>query len=107
MMKKILCGYDKTTRPYSADNPLIVAFNMRVKSFEYVGSKLYKFNILLKKLFLSFQLESSFSLSIESEIALKWQDDRFKWNSEEFKLDNISLVSTEDIWLPDIIIHNQ
>lgn len=45
-------------------------------------------------------------MTIKSQLVLKWRDYRLKWNAEEFNVYNLSLISTEDIWIPDIVVHN-
>lgn len=79
--KKLLCNYDKNIRP---EEHVAVIFAYIFKSFSFDDEK----NVM----------------KIKSWITLNWNDDRLKWNPDEFEQVDKTFASFDLIWVPDITL---
>lgn len=87
LRKSILCEYDKSLRPIKdASKPIIITITMHLKSFYYD--------------------ETQNRLTIYSWLPMSWTDEHLTWNRATW--DNIKdvLVSSQEIWTPDISLYN-
>lgn len=87
LRKSLLCDYDKSVRPFIDETkPVIFKIHMNVLS--------HYFN------------EAQQRLTIFCWIALEWQDTNLKWDPKKWNGTAKMYVSSHDIWMPDISVHN-
>lgn len=87
LRRQLLCAYDRTMRPVlDINKAIIITLRMHLKSYDYE--------------------ENGNRLTLYSWFSMSWIDEHLTWDKTRFDNINEILVSSHEIWTPDISLYN-
>lgn len=93
LRQTLLCHYDISERPNSdLETPLEINLQLEVKSFDFTERGVWS--------------QKRPQLILSCWMPMSWIDDHLKWDPIEWDHIDKILVSSKEIWMPDVTLHN-